>query len=346
MNYSNTKRNMLAAAISGLAILLIMVFAEKALHLPKPLIVYLVISYIVVSAFFWFFKRASHSSVTSLIIQACLVWFFVASLVLSSVFYVDKAGWNWYRLTGVNTTLSEELYDLTEISLSEFLSQHPVFIRDTVVADGIKVDKGVYVVEQTIIVPKNIALKIEAGVTLKFKVGCSLIAYGPFTAIGNPDETIIFTADKTFYKWGVLGIVGQKDVLIEYAHFSHARQAHINGIQFFGGVSLIDSQVEVAHCSFTDMKGKDAFHIDGGTFIIHDNVFKNVFKDGIDIDGGTGDIFDNIFFNCGDEEIDLTDEENVLVENNVFLPAEDTGIAAHKVEKPQDNEKSKKRPVI
>ena len=53
MDYSNNKRNMMAGAISVLAILFLMAIAKKTLHLPKPLIIYLGISFVAVSLLFW-----------------------------------------------------------------------------------------------------------------------------------------------------------------------------------------------------------------------------------------------------------------------------------------------------
>jgi len=86
-------------------------------------------------------------------------------------------------------------------------------------------------------------------------------------------------------------------------------------------LSLIGANVEIRHCVFTHLFGKDGVYVRGGHVAIHDNLFEDVRKDGLDLDGGSGEVSRNRFIDCRDEGIDLSQTGDVDVFDNTILDA-------------------------
>jgi len=258
------------------------------------------------SLWFWFLKR--HNPVRGLLqsYQVVLTWIIVTSLFLTGVYKVDRAGWNWQRVTGFNVTIPEKHFNLVGASASDFLMRFPFFALDPD-SNGFLLRKGVYDISETIVIPKQYPLRIEPGVTLQFDVGRSLISYSPIRARGTKEEPIIFMAKNKLFKWGAVGIVETGKSLFEHVIFRHGRRARVNDIDFLGGLSIVETDVEIRNCKFVNMFGKDALSVQRANVLITDNLVKNAVRDGLDLDGASGEVSSNQFINCRDEGIDLSE---------------------------------------
>jgi len=288
---------------------------------PKPLLAVAAAMFVSCSIVFWLARRWISGAVLAQMLRLVLAWVAVSALLFGTAFWVDRAGWIWFRMTGYNVTLSEDHSNRVAMGVDAFLHYNAMFEPATDNSGGI-VLRGEHVVDRTIVIPRGTHLRIEPGTVLRFGRGCSMISYGTITARGTEEQPIRFTARHPLLKWGVVGVVGGADGIrsvFEHTRFEHGRQARVNGIDFHGGLSLIGSDVEIRQSGFSDLFGKDAVYVRGGDVSIHDNVFRNTFKDGLDLDGGSGAIHHNRFVDCGDEGIDLSDNENVLVYDNVIL---------------------------
>lgn len=250
-----------------------------------------------------------------------LAWIGVAMLVFGTAFHLDRSRWLYYELTGYDVTLSDEQFHLADATVRSFLAFNRSFVPDPAKPEWIVLPSGEYVVDRTLIVPRNTHLTIEPGTTLRFEHGCSLISYSPVEARGTATQPIRFEARQHWRKWGVLGIVGDGLSIFEYAHFENGRNARVNGVDFFGTLSLIGANVEIRHCVFTHLVGKDAVYVRGGQVSVHENHFEDVRKDGLDLDGGSGEVSHNRFIDCRDEGIDLSQTGDVAVFDNVILDA-------------------------
>ena len=118
---------------------------------------------------------------------------------------------------------------------------------------------------------------------------------------------------------GSRGVVEAGPSVFENVRFEHGRQALINNIDFFGALSLINSEAEIAFSEFVDLFGKDGVYVHDGRVRIFENRFEDIYKDGLDLDGGAGEISRNQFINSGDEGIDLGDNLDVRVFDNQVL---------------------------
>lgn len=303
------------AGFTTLLVCLTLFLLRLVVHLPRQSLLLLTGSFFLIAIPFWM-ARWGRSVGRAQIAQVLLLWSLLTGVFLFGVYRVDRAGWNWFRLTGYDVTLAEHHPRAANLSIEEFIRRHEMF---SVAPDGsnrVLLPRGEHEIDATIVVPKGVRLVIEPGAVLRFGAGCSLISYSPISAIGTAQEAIIFTAKRKLLKWGVVGVVQTEKSYFHRVRFEHARSARVNGIIFFAGLSAIETDIEITDSQFIDMFGKDAVNIRYADALVRDNLFENATKDGIDMDGGTGEISRNVFMNCQDEGIDLSENFAIRVFDN------------------------------
>jgi hypothetical protein len=212
-----------------------------------------------------------------------------------------------------------------DISPAEFVAAYPQFELD---ATGLRLAQGEHIFRETVIVPQGTALTIDPGAVLRFGAARSLISYSPVTAQGTESEPIRFTAQNQWLKWGVMGVVGSAPSVFEHIQLEHSRQALVNDVDFFAGLSLIEADSVIRNSTFENAFGKDAVNARMSDVLIEDNVFRNAAKDCLDLDGGSGEVSGNLFVDCDDEGIDLSDNEAVDVFDNTILDVRGGRLAA------------------
>jgi len=320
--------NVRLALSSTTWVVLVLVSVQLLWKMPKPLFIYIVGVFLLLSALYWAVKRKSPKIGALHIVQLVMLWMIITSSSLLMVYHLDNAGWNWYKLTGYNVAMPENHLDKITLSPREFLQHYAVFSASPHDSTSLVLRQADYEINETVIVPRGVTLTIEPGTIIRFGGGCSLISYSPIFAYGTKDQPIVFTAKRKLLKWGVVGLVKSSQSVFDYVIFEHCRQAFVNDSDFFGGLSAIESEIEITNSLFVNVFGKDAINMQRSKFAIKKNVFKDAFKDGLDIDGGIGEITFNQFINCSDEGIDLSDNFNVRVFNNKILDARGGRISA------------------
>jgi len=299
--------------VAGLAV------AKEIFEVPQPLIVFIGAMFGACSLIFWSLRRQSNVPAFVQVATWLLSWGIVTTAILDGVYYFDKGGWMWFKVSGYNITLAENLQDRVTVSPAGFIAPYPLFSRDAEDSTRLLIKSGAYEVDETIVVPPGLTLVIAPGTELRFGVGASLISYSAIVARGMAEAPIIFTAQNQWRKWGVVGVVRAGSSIFEHVRFEHGRQALVNGIDFPGALSLIDTEAEVKWCYFKNLYGKDGAQVHNGRVFFRNNTFQGCFKDGVDFDGGAGEISRNRFEYCGDEAIDLGEDSRVQVFDNVII---------------------------
>jgi hypothetical protein len=246
-------------------------------------------------------------------------WIIVSIIVFATAFGIDRSGWLWFKLTGYYTVLSEDYSHQVNISADDFVREYPAFVFSPRNPIDLILPKGDFAFRESIVVPRGYQLIIQPGAHLRFDAGRSLISYSPVIARGTDEEPISFTALHPWYKWGVIGVVNADGSVFEYVHLENGREAVVNGIDFLGGLSLVESDTQIMHSRFEHMFGKDAVHVYRADVLIRDSLFQDAYKDCLDLDAGKGEISSNQFLNCGDEGIDLSENFEVSVFDNQVL---------------------------
>lgn len=310
------------------AVGLALVGAREGLGVPTVLVGWIGAIFAVWSVAYWGFVGARGASVYARAAAWLAPWVLAVAAVLAVAWWADGAGWLWYRLTGYNLTPAESTAQAAAASRAAFLDRWPVFVADAGDPTVVRLPAGPHVFTRTVVVPRGVALIIEPGAELRFGAGRSLAAFGAIQARGTAERPIVFTARHPALKWGSVAVIGAPASAFAHARFAHARQANIDGIELTGGLSLVDTDAEVAFSTFGPMFGKDAIYVRGGDVRIHDNVVRDAFIDGIDFDGGRGVVRDNRFVDCGDEGIDLSGDLVLDVFDNTVLDRRGGRVAA------------------
>ncbi len=257
-----------------------------------------------------------------------LSWLFLMILFFGGVYKIDRAGWNWFRLTGYDVTWSEMIPLKVDLPLTEFIRSQHIFTIDQQDPSRLVIRADSYDINQTLVIPRGSVLIIEPGTTLRFRAGRSLISYRAIIARGTEAEPIVFTAQNPRLKWGAVGIVRAEKSVFDNVVFEHGRRARVNNIDFFGSLTAVDSEVEILNCRFDNLFGKDGVNLRNCRVLVRNNIFRDIFKDGIDLDGGEGFVTGNEFYNCGDEAIDLSENKYLQVIKNTIYDLRGGSISA------------------
>jgi hypothetical protein len=180
-----------------------------------------------------------------------------------------------------------------------------------------------YQVVSDLIVPEGVRLSIEAGVTLEFEQGVSLIVSGELLALGSKLKAVHFSCASTAERWGNVRVLGDKDlpcydgdgVYIADSGGSRFRHCEFTGgglvddAQYGGGVLYLNGSAPmVQHCKFEANRaerGGAMVVYNFSTPLIEDCIFQN---NEATVDGG-GAIF--CFFYS-----DALVQRNFFVEND------------------------------
>lgn len=307
---------------------LILICLQLIWKFPKPLFFFVMGTFLFLSAAYWYLMRDSRASGAQKSYQLILIWIIATCSILTVVYKVDRAGWNWQRLTGYNVTLAERHFDLVDASSTLFLQRYPFFEVDDADPTRLILRKGVHDISETVIVPRHHLLYIEPGATLQFEAGRSLISYSPVYAQGTKAEPIIFMAKNKLFKWGAVGVLKAEKSIFENVIFRHSRHSRVNDVDFLAGLSIIQTDVEIRSCKFVNSFGKDALNVQRANVLITNNLFKNSQRDGLDLDTASGEVSSNQFINCKDEGIDLSENFELNVFNNYVFDSRGGKISA------------------
>lgn len=332
----NDRLRLKLAMLVALLLLLLLPLVHWVWGVPKPALVVTGVVFFIWSPIFWSISRPAIIGIPTTTISRQVAAYLstgllLLAIILGSIYWLDRAGWLWFRFTGYETALAEDLSHLVELSPQDFVERNPAFLIDPNDPTRLVLPKGTYLFNHTVLVPQGSILTIEPGTTLRFDAGRSLISYSPIIALGTDNDPVLFTAHNKWLKWGVVGIVQAGPSVFEHVRFEHGRLANVNNIEFFGALSLIETEAEIRYSQFVNLFGKDGIYGRYSHLLVEDNVFQDNFRDGLDMDGGTGRIIRNLFINCGDEGIDLSendDFDDIQVVDNIILDSKGGQIGA------------------
>lgn len=255
-------------------------------------------------------------------------WLASTSLGLAALHQWDRGGWTWYRATGYDLVIADDLREEVHQSAAEFTQRHPQFHIDPHNPNRVVLPRGKHVFDQTVVVPEGNSLRIQPGAVLRFGAGRSLVSYGPIHARGTEAEPIRFTSASPWHKWGVVAVIDADRSVFEHVLIEHGRWARVNGVYLPGQLSLIDSDTSIRHARFQDAYGKDAVYARDAKVVVWASQFRNIRKDGLDLDGGSGLVSANRFVDCEDEAVDLSGDYDVDVVDNDFFDSHGGRVAA------------------
>lgn len=214
-----------------------------------------------------------------------------------------------------------------------------------------KADSPIHV-NQTVWIPPESSLTVEAGVDVRFASETAIWAQGPINTAPDSDEAITFFPDQNGTIWGGL-IIDQvrSGVSIKNVSITGAASARIAGRNYPGVITVLNSTVQIENCSLFNVNsvGIDTINSNvlvlGNTFrdmgeAVHctnsyaqviGNHFENIlgYSDAIDFDGGAAEqslIAYNTIWGSEDDGLDLG-FSNTRIEGNRIHGCADKGVS-------------------
>ncbi len=214
--------------------------------------------------------------------------------------------------------------------ISEFQRLYPYFVQDKINPNQMNLLQGNYFINETVIIPENLALKIYPGANLYFAPETSLVSYGNVLAEGTASQPIKLSGQNK-NNWGVFAVVGptQGKNIFKNCIVENGGEAYINSIYFTGQLAVHYADVEIENCRFLSAQGDDGLNVKKGKIEIRNNYFSLNKYDALDLDWTSGVLEKNYFVNNGQNSdqngdgIDISGTKDLLIVDNVVEKSPD-----------------------
>jgi hypothetical protein len=187
-------------------------------------------------------------------------------------------------------------------TLNEQLARHP-FLTFNKEESCLVVQRGLWQVSGSLVIPTGITLKIPAGATLRFLSGEGLFSHGPMELMGTKDDPIILEgipSEEDKNSWQGVAVLNANSPSV-WAHVTVRDTTGISydGWQLTGGVTFYKSDIRMNRCRFLGNRGEDALNIIHSKFELDGVEILETASDGLDADFSDGIIKDGIFQSIG-----------------------------------------------
>jgi len=205
-----------------------------------------------------------------------------------------------------------------DIALSKeaFVKAHPMFFQS---GGSIILPSGTHFFPKDVIVPKGYRLRIDAGASLYFAPGVSLVSYSPVEARGTSGSPIIIRPQYPGRPWGSFAVLntGSEKSTLSYIDADGGESDYVNGVFLSGMLSLYYSNIAIDHAVISGSASDDGVNVKYSPLELRNSVFRNNSADGLDLDYVTGEVRDNVFVDNGNDGIDTSGSELRIVRNRI-----------------------------
>jgi hypothetical protein len=209
-----------------------------------------------------------------------------------------------------------------------------------------EITRGNYNINNLLVIPFGVSLKIEAGTILNFSDEGGILSRSPIVAKGTKGKPIIFRGGR----WKGISVINQgtSPSVLNYVEVQGGTGFDVFGMRFTGTVNLILGQTILDHVKihkslaedalnlkwtygvikdlFINESSSDAIDIDWSTLKISHLEVKVAGNDCLDLSGGKTQILFLNLQNCGDKAIS-NGENNILEGSDLLINKAKTGIA-------------------
>ena len=172
--------------------------------------------------------------------------------------------------------------------------------------DTIVFSKGMYSYTESVVVPAEKVVVIEAGARIELKNNARFISYSPVLMNGTKENPITFySKDK---KGGCLVILPNGgEVTMSHVQFKGLSSGN-DKVEWVltGAVTIYEADVSMSNCSFDKNYSEDALNLIRCSFQMKDCAISNTLSDGFDADFCSGTLTNSTFTNTGNDCIDFS----------------------------------------
>jgi len=190
-------------------------------------------------------------------------------------------------------------------NLAEALDVHS-FLKYDLATRKLIAQPGVHQVQGDLLLPLDYALELAPGCTLLLSSG-AVAVIGALQAPGTPDHPVVIRAADPDAGWAgmlVMGTAGKSS--LQHVTIRDAHEIRRGGWHCTGGITFLDSEVELLDCHFAAGHGEDLINLIGVRFRCERCRFQGGPSDLLDGDFVTGTITDCDFSDSGEDAVDMS----------------------------------------
>jgi hypothetical protein len=234
-------------------------------------------------------------------------------------------------------------FDYIDQDIQEFIEKSSDIKFKMIGESTLKILKGEYFIQKSVVIPYGVSLIIESGVTFKMNKGVSIVVYGSLDIQGKNKDPVIIESKEANREFGVFSVVGngETNVSIKNLIMLGGSEASINGSFFSGALSLYNhNTVKINDSKVYKNIGGDGVNIKDSKVILKDNFFYLNYSDQVDLDNCIADVRHNIFsandinlnsklkqpLNSNGDGIDFSGSKAFLYQN-IFSNFSDKGVS-------------------
>lgn len=189
-------------------------------------------------------------------------------------------------------------------SLQETLDIHH-YLKWNPEANELRIPRGVWQIDDDLIVPYGITLRIDPGATLQMGKEVAIVVRGPVRLEGTEDQPIVLEPQELSWP-GMVVLQSQDPCTFQHVIIRQTRGVDRSGWFLTGGITFYESPVSITDCTFTDSIAEDSLNIIRSPFELRRTHFRGCISDSFDGDFTTGIIDSCTFEDISGDAIDVS----------------------------------------
>ncbi|MCF6198854.1 MAG: hypothetical protein L3J67_05560 [Hyphomicrobiaceae bacterium] len=164
---------------------------------------------------------------------------------------------------------------------------------------------GIWQIDQPLILPSGMTLKIAAGAVLEFAPKSYLIVRGALIANGSKDKPIRLKPSIDDWK-GIYVLEASTKSHLDHVWIENTKSLTSGILQLSGGVTFYRSDVALSNVMFKGSSAEDALNIVHSDFTLENCTFAKTFSDAFDSDFSNGSLVNVHFEQIGGDGLDTS----------------------------------------
>lgn len=209
----------------------------------------------------------------------------------------------------------------------EMLLQRYSFLTLDKSGNVLQIASGTWSIDDLMILPRDIALQVNAGTQLLFAPNAGIVLYGDLTVNGTTAAPVLFNAaDESSGWYGIFSHGVDHRLSIKHATINATRGFEIPGWRQPAGLLIHRANVELENLNVTNSCAKDAINLIRSRVTIKHVLISNSCSDALDIDATSGTLSALQLHQSGGDLLDFS-ESTVSLSDSEFSGAGDKAIS-------------------
>ena len=179
------------------------------------------------------------------------------------------------------------------------------FLQFDEATNDIHVPARQWIVEDDLVIPRGHTLIADPGPTIELAPGVAIVSYSRLAFVGTAQNPIIVRSASEGGQ-GLAVIAARGLSTLKHVIFENLGPIEKAGVSLPGAVTFYESDVDIVHTRFRDMRAEDALNVVRSRFSIEESHFEHTAADAFDADFSTGVVRRSRFSDIGNDAIDVS----------------------------------------